>query len=233
MKKIILFLAVMVFLLAPQPALAKKEEGRGSQSTRSGEARWLQQIRKTLKQRFAFLLPTGVNRATITAISGTTFPAEVKVKKESEEIILKISDQTILLRKFGGQFSLSEMHLGDIVTARGTWLDAEKVILETRVLRDLSLQKRNGTFWGEIKSLEVSEKSFVLETSKRGDQTVLVIDSTEIFDRRQRLLDFADLAVGHRVRVTGLWDSTQKTIEEVKSIKDWSIGPNPTVSPTP
>lgn len=124
------------------------------------------------------------------------------------------------------------MHVGDIVTARGTWQEAEKVILETRVLRDLSLQKRNGTFWGKVKSLEATGKSFVLDTNKRGDQTVFVTDSTEIFDRRQRVLGFADLAVGHRVRVTGVWDSTQKTIEEVKSIKDWSIGPNPTATPT-
>jgi len=40
----------------------------------------------------------------------------------------------------------------------------------------------------------------------------------------------SDIEVGHRVRVKGIWDLTNKTISEVTQIKDFSIPIQP--SPT-
>lgn len=186
-------------------------------------------IWERLREHFPFLLPAGVNRATISSIAGTTLPTAIKVNKDGKTITLNITEKTVILRKFGGKSSLAELHVGDIVTARGTWEDKETAILDTRVLRDISIQKRFGTFWGKIKS--ISGQTFVLETSQRGEQTVTLAGSTKIVDRKEKTISFSDLKIEHRVRVTGLWDSTLKTISEVKTIKDWSIGP--VVSPTP
>jgi len=85
---------------------------------------------------------------------------------------------------------------------------------------------------GKIKS--ISGNTFVLEAAQRGDQTVRVdSNTTKIVNRREEKIAFSDLKIGDRVRVTGLWDSTLKIIEEVRTIKDWSLPPKPTLTPTP
>lgn len=192
-----------------------------------------QQIWERLKEELPFLLPAGVNRAEITSIKGTTPPTEIDIIKDNKTITLKITEKTLILRKFGGKSSLTELHVGDIVSARGEWQDSSRAVLDTRVLRDLSIQKRPATFWGKIKSVNLSDKSFVLETVIRGDQKVLVGEETKIVNRREQEISLADLVVGHRVRVTGLWDANLRQIDQVRMIKDWSIGPKTTPSPLP
>lgn len=177
----------------------------------------------------------GVDKATITEITSTTLPTTIKVIKESETITLNITDKTIILRKFGGKSNLSEIHIGDIVSARGTWMKVEDTvedILDVRVLRGISIQKRFGTFWGKIDS--IGDDSFVLDTAKKGKQAVKIDASTKIVNRKEETIAFSDLKVGHRVRVSGIWDITLKTIDGVKAIKDWSLPPTlkVTVSPT-
>lgn len=191
-------------------------------------------ILERIREKFPFLLPAGVNKATITEISGTTLPTTIKVIKESKNITLNITDKTVILRKFGGKSNLSELHVGDIVSARGIWMQvegSEETILDTRVLRDISIQKRKGTFWGSIES--VGDNSFVLLTARRGRQTVRVSSTAKIINRRAQIITFADLKAGHRVRVSGVWDSTLNLIEEVTTIKDWSIPVFPKPSLTP
>jgi len=244
-KYVVLTFGLVLFLSATTAVEAKswqaeiqedrtklREEIRNKIATAS-PASLRQQIWEGLHRRFPFLLPAGINRLAIKEISSTTLPAEIKVVKDDQSITLKISGKTIILRKFGGKSSLAELHVGDIVTARGTWVDETKAVLDTRVLRDLSIQKRYGTFWGKIKSISSETKTFVLETAGRGEQRVFVGSETKIVSRNQTVLTFSDLVIGHRVRVTGLWDSTLKTIEEVKTIKDWSLPPKPTLTPTP
>lgn len=244
-KYVILLLTAMLFLTAATTVEAKGWQlGRFlSQASIKGERKEIKEattsskvkesIWEGLRRSFPFILPAGVNQATISSIGGTTLPTTIIVNKESKNITLSITEKTIILRKFGGKSSLSELHIGDIVTARGTWVDETKAVLDTRVLRDLSIQKRHGTFWGKIKSINVEAKTFALETAGRGDQQVFVDGTTKIVSRNQKVLTFTDLIVGHRVRVTGLWDSTLKTISEVKTIKDWTLSPKPTLTPTP
>lgn len=190
-----------------------------------------EQILERLRKSFPFLLPAGVNQAEITSISGITLPTEIEIIKDSKTVTLRISEKTVILRKFGGKSNLSELHVGDIVSARGVWEDSERTILDTRVLRDISIQKRHGTFWGKIKSLDSAAQTFILKTGKRGEQKVFVEPETKIVSRNQLPLNFSDLVAGHRVRVTGLWDSNLRQIDETKVIKDWSIGPSATPTP--
>ncbi len=243
MKKAILFISAVFFLASASSVWAQgkaleklKQEGKNATeaavATAAGKVR--QTILERLKEKLPFLLPAGINQATITVGPGATLPTTVKVSKEGQgEITLNLTDKTNLLRKFGGKASLAELKVGDIVTARGKWQDSDKAVLEVRVLRDLSLQKRTGTFWGKIKSID-GTKGFVLTTANRGELSVLVSAGTKIVDRKERKLSFTDLVVDHRVRVTGLWDVGQKVITEVKTIKDWTIGPkvSPTASPS-
>lgn len=204
----------------------------GTPSARRGLKNLSKDIFDKLKEEFPFLLPAGINRAVITSLGGSTPPTAINIIKDGKTITLNITSKTLILRKFGGKSNLSELHIGDMVTARGTWEDSEKAVLNTRVLRDLSIQKRHGAFWGKITSIDATGKTFVLETAGRGEQKVFASSGTKIVDRRERNINFSDLAVGHRVRVTGLWDPALKQIDSVRLIKDWSVGPKPSLTPT-
>jgi hypothetical protein len=188
-------------------------------------------IKKNIRQ-LRWLLPFGFNRVEIKAISGTTTPADLTVSKDDKTYTVKVTEKTLLLRKFGGRSSLDEFSVGDIISVRGKWLDEEKTILEARVIRNLSIQKRRGTFWGTIKSKEDDGKTFVLASVNRGDQTVITDLNTKFFDRANKPITFADLKAGDRVRVTGLWDSKLNKITEVVRVKDWSLPPKVTPVPT-
>jgi len=162
------------------------------------------------------------------AISGTAIPADLTVSKDDKTYTVKVTDKTLLLRKFGAKADLSEFSVGDILSVRGKWTDEAKTVLEARVIRNLSIQKRRGTFWGTIKSK--GDNSFVLASVNRGEQTVY-LGETKIVNRKEETITFADLQVGDRVRVSGLWDNKLNKITEVSKIKDWSIPPK--VTPTP
>ncbi len=237
MKKTILILTALVFLIgasavqAEGKALGKIKQDKDQTATAAGKVR--QTLLEGLREKFPFLLPAGINQATITVGPGTAFPTTIKVNKEGKgEITLNLTDKTQLLRKYGGKSSLAELRVGDLITARGTWQDSDKAILNARVVKDLSVQKRKGTFWGKIKS--TGGNSFVLDTVTRGDLTVTIASGTKIVDRRERPLTLTDLLVAHRVRVSGVWDTQAKTLTEVTVIKDWSLAPKPsgTVTPT-
>lgn len=100
----------------------KKNEIRSEIGSKAAQLR--QQLWQRLKENFPFLLPAGVEGAQVTSISGTSLPTEIKVIKDGKTITLNITDKTLIIRKFGGKSSLSEMHVGDIVSARGTWQDS-------------------------------------------------------------------------------------------------------------
>lgn len=190
-----------------------------------------------LKDKLNWLLPFGFNQVELKVISGTTIPADLTVSKGDKTYTVKVMAKTVLLRKFGGKSDLTEFSVGDILSVRGKWTDEAKTILEARVIRDLSIQKRKGTFWGTIKSK--GDNLFVLSSANRGDQTVYLAGDTKIVNRKQETIIFAELLIGHRVRVSGLWDNKLNKITEVTKIKNWSIPakamptPNLGLSPTP
>jgi len=191
-----------------------------------------QNLLEQIKEKLGWLLPFGFNKVELKAISGTTIPADLTVSKDDKAYTVKVTDKTVLLRKFGGKSDLNEFSVGDILSVRGKWTDEAKTILEARVIRDLSIQKRKGTFWGTIKSKSADGLTFVLLSVNRGEQTVMTDASSKFFDRAEKAITFADLKIADRVRVSGLWDSKLNKITEVTRVKDWTIG-QIKVTPTP
>lgn len=179
---------------------------------------WPVQARETRQQKYPFVNFAGIRWATIESI-GTNFIV-VKMKDE-KTATLNITDKTVILKKFGGKSSMTELKVGDIVTAVGTWTQTDPPVLETKVLRDLSILKRKATFWGKIKS--ISGDTFVLSTIFRGELTIKTDGETKFVNRREETIVFSDLKEGHRVRVKGIWDQTLKLVEEVSLVKDWSV----------
>lgn len=226
MKKIVVFLSfAMIFFSAgarvwaaePQKIQARKEARTELNNLRTEFKNKKAEILARLKEKFPGLLPAGFNQAKVKTV-GTD---SLTVEYNNQEITLKLTDKTQILRRYGGKAALSEIKEGDLVSARGDWQDDYQAVLIVRVLRDLSIQQRPVTFWGKIKALNADAKTFTLTVGKRGDIQVDA-KAAKIVNRNEKTLDFSALAEGHRVRVSGLWDG-KTNLTQVRLIKDWSV----------
>ncbi|MEK7495568.1 MAG: hypothetical protein AAB788_02650 [Patescibacteria group bacterium] len=139
---------------------------------------------------------------------------------------VNITDKTKFLRKFGGKSSLSEYSIGDEVVVFGKFTDDTKLIIDAKTIKNNSIQKRFGAFFGKITVKNAD--NFIMETAERGTQTVY-FGTAKIVDRKETSITLSDIKVGDRVRVKGVWDKTLSKIAEVTQIKDFSI---PVVIPT-
>ncbi|HCM38134.1 MAG: hypothetical protein UV61_C0005G0004 [Candidatus Gottesmanbacteria bacterium GW2011_GWB1_43_11] len=160
----------------------------------------------------------------LTAIAGAT----LTVSKDGKTYTINTDADTKFRRKFWGKSDLAEFTVGDKLNVIGKWEDDAKTTVDATLVRNLSIQKRHGVFFGEIKSK--TDIGFTLESIKRGMQTVTVSDTTKYINRKGEAISFGDIAVGQRVRVRGLWDSIHATITEVTEIKDFSLPPHATPS---
>jgi hypothetical protein len=154
----------------------------------------------------------------------------ITVDNNGTSVKVNITSTTNFKRKFWGKSSLGEISVNDIVTVFGKWSDDSKTVASARVIWDLSIQKRYGTFFGEIKSLTAD--GFVMTTIHRDDETV-TIGTAKLKNRKEEVITKSDILVGHRVRVKGMWDSVNKTITEVKEVKDFSLPIKASPQPSP
>ena len=171
-----------------------------------------------------------IGSGTITEISGTT----LKVKDKDGKVVSVLTDsKTQFRRRFWGKGSLSEMRERDTVNVIGQWTDDAKTTIQARLVRDISIQKRFGVFVGLVKSLTSSGWVMSTVSEKRPDQTVTVSAETKFVNRKEEAIGQADIQVGHRVRVKGLWDRANNTVMEVTQVKDFNLPVKPTPTPKP
>lgn len=164
--------------------------------------------------------------AKVTAKGGTS----LTVTQGDKTYTVLTSLTTQYRRKFWGTSSLNEISVGDIINVVGKWNNEERTEINALWIRNLSIQKRYGVFFGEVKSLPGG--TFVMTTFKREDQTVTVGEA-KLVNRKQEPITLSDILVGHKVRVKGMWDSVNHTITEVAQIKDFSLpAVEATVTPT-
>lgn len=143
------------------------------------------------------------------------------VIKDNITYTVNTDNRTVIRRKFFGAAKLTEMQTGDIVNIHGKWADeTQKTILATLV-RDLSIQKRNGVFFGTVDS--VSSNNIIISTQERGKETVTTSGTTRLVNRKMQRITLTDITPGQRIRVKGLWDSANNTITQVTQIKDFSL----------
>lgn len=173
--------------------------------------------------------------AEVTAVSDTT----LTVKKDDKTYTVNTDAKTKFRRHFWGRSELTEFSVGNIVNIWGTWADETQTTINAKMIRNLSIMKRHGVFFGTIKT--VGDNSFVITSVHRGDQAVTLATTTKLINRREQAITFGDLQVGHRIRVKGLWDKSQNTVTEVRQVKDFSLPPQtektttttPTATETP
>ena len=151
------------------------------------------------------------------------------IDNNGTSVKVNINDKTQLRRKFWGKSDLSEFSVGNYINIIGKWTDDTKTIIDAKLIRNLSIQKRYGVFFGEVKS--ISESGFVMTSIHREDLTVTT-GTAKLINRKQETITKSDIMVGHRVRIKGLWDVTNKTVTEVGEIKDFDLPVKPSGSPT-
>lgn len=149
------------------------------------------------------------------------------INGEDGSFQVNVTDKTNLLKKFGGKSSLSEYSVDDEVVVFGKFTDDTKLIIDAKTVRNNSIQKRKGAFFGKVTTKNTD--NFVMETLERGTQTVY-FGSAKFVERNEKQMTYTDLKVGDRVRVKGIWDKTLSKITEVTQIKDFSL---PVIVPTP
>lgn len=213
--------AMVVTLLGQSPVVSFAQRGHARGDTGVGSGSASPAVR--VIGRRAVLID-----AIVTGVSGST----LTVTKNS--VTYSVDATAARLRaRFWGNLALSDVQVNDHLNIWGTWVDQAKTSIKARLIRDLSDQRRGATFLGKI--TQVGSNTLVLETIKRGNQTVDYV-SGPIVNRRQQTIAFSALSVGDRVRVRGLWNRTNTNIlidtsqRKNSQIKDFSL---PAKSPKP
>jgi hypothetical protein len=153
----------------------------------------------------------------------------ITVNDNGTSIKVDVQTNTHFRRKFWGASNLNEISVGDSVTVIGRWTSESKTEIKAVLIRDLSIQKRNGVFFGTVKT--ITDTGFVMTTIQRGDETVTLDSTSKLVNRKSVTITTSDIQVGQTIRVRGMWDSQAFTITEVTEVKDFSIPVVP--SPTP
>lgn len=222
MKKQILNAAVYMLIvgqLITAPVLARgpffPNDNRGKGDLKSN----VKDLKKDLKGNGIKIV-----NGTVATVSGGT----LTVSKDGKTFTVTTDSNTKFRRHFWGVSSLAEISVGDKVNVWGKFTDDAKTTILAMMICDVSIMKRRGTFFGKVVSK--SDNSFAIST-QRGNQTVMFDSNTKFVMRNDTSMTFAQMNVGDRVRVKGLWDKTLSKITEVSQVKDFSQRPKPTKSP--
>ncbi len=154
----------------------------------------------------------------------------VAYPEAGKDIVLKVSDKTLLIRAYGAKMEVSEMSVGDelrIVAKFG-----KDGLLDVRVVKDNSLHAlRNKK--GIVESINASILSFVLKQDNR-NLTVKTDEKTKFHMKGNTSTSFANLKVGDKVTVNGIVNINTKTVDanSVTLKKSVVISVPPPVVPT-
>jgi len=157
--------------------------------------------------------------------------SSITVDNGGTNVKVDVQTNTHFRRKFWGTSDVNEISVGDSVNVIGRWVNEGKTEINAVLIRDLSIQKRQGTFFGTVKT--ITDTGFVMTTMQRGDETVTLDSTTKLLNRKGQTIASSDIQAGNTIRVRGMWDSTNFTITEVAEVKDFSLPPFATPTATP
>jgi len=189
----------------------------------------LEQIKNQVKEKLQALKFNARITGKITEIGENHI--KVSDNRDGKIYQVNITEKTQLRRRFWGKSSLSEFSVGDEVNVIGHFTDETKTTIDAVLIRNLSIQRRWGVFFGEVLSKEGNV--LTIKTIGRGELKVYLTNSTKLVNRRGETITLNDIQVGHRIRVKGVWNKDLKEIKETDEVKDFSLPPSPTKSLTP
>jgi len=147
----------------------------------------------------------------ITGINGSTITGTQTNKKKGTTNTYTINaGSAIVVRRYWGQSSLSQVSVGDRIRVIGTWTDSAKTTINAFLIRDMSTQERSDTFGGTVSAL--GNNSFTFQSLHRGSWTVNVSGSTKITGKKGVSMQFSNISVNDKLRIDGMLDRTNKVI---------------------
>ncbi len=180
----------------------------------------LERIKNQVKEKLSF-------RAKVEGVIESTQANQLVVKdNQGNAYTVNITDKTRLIRRFGGKSNLNEFKAGDQVVVFGKYTSDDKKTIEARLIRNLSIQKRWGVFFGEVVSTK--ETNFVIKTINRGELAIYFTNQTKFLSHDKQPINYQNLKVSDRVRVKGVWDRDLKEIREVDEVR---VFPKPSATP--
>jgi hypothetical protein len=168
-----------------------------------------------------------INKAKITVKGDSS----LSVEKDGKTYTVNVDSNTKIRRRFYGDAAFSDLLVGHEVDIVGKWTDDTKTTILASLIRDISIQKRHGVFIGIVQA--ISGNDITIKTVNRGIQKATVTSSTVYVNRMQQKINLSDIAVGHRIRVKGMWDNTFNTITDVTHVKDFTLPLRPNITPKP
>jgi len=187
----------------------------------------LEQIKNQVKEKLQALKFNARITGKITEIGGNYI--KVLDNKDGKTYQVNITEKTQLRRRFWGKSSLSEFSVGDEVNVIGRYTDKTKLVIEAVLIRNKSIQKRWGVFFGEVTAK--NSDNFIIKTINRGELTVY-FGKAKFVDNSGNQSNYDALSVGSRVRVKGVWDKNLKKITNVDEVKIFNKKITPTPNPT-
>lgn len=204
---------VMAFGWMPTQVMAVGKVVRPIKQELKMEKKEMKEEIKTMRKEWGQAIMNGK----IEGISGSV----LTVSKEGKTYTINTDDKTLYTRKFGGKASLGEFTTGDMVNVRGSFTDQAKTTVLAKYIRDISIQKRWGSFEGTVKS--GSNLSWVVTTKNRGDLNVTLDANTKLTDRKGKTITGAEVVVGNKVVVSGVWNTVGNTLTQVTKLRDISL----------
>lgn len=188
--------------LAQTPTLTTRQEVRQE----------IKILKETLRGKIVRL-----GRATITAIGSSNITVVVNNKTYT----VNITSTTSLRRHYFGKATLSEFAVNDLVDVVGVYPDDTGAVITARLIRDVSIMKRRGVFFGTVSAK--TDTTITLSSRERGTQTISVSQSTKYVNQKNIATTLAAINTGDMIRAAGVWDKANSTISEVTTIKDFSL----------
>jgi len=155
--------------------------------------------------------PVFFNKAVLKTMAGQVLTVTVKDKTYT----VNVTDKTKLLRKYGAKSNLGEFAVGNNLQIYGK--RSAETTVEASLIRNSSIEKKHGTFLGVVESADAATQKFVLKPVSRTKVTVTVLADTKIM-YKSKAQTFADLVVGSKLAVSGVWDKSNNTVTEVTKI---------------
>lgn len=241
-------LSLLTFLtiggIVLNPVYAEKKQGKGEIHKFKNEQEKVEPTEKeeqkeSLKEKITEIKNTikdkvvnGI-KGTVSAVNGTSFT----LVKDGKSYTINTTATTKFRRHYWGESSLKEILVGNSVVVFGQFTDDAKTTINAKLVRNLSVVKKKGVFFGRVQS--INGNTLVVKADKKGNITVKTTNQTKFIARNSSSMTVDKIKVGDSIRIRGVYDQSTNTIDEVTEIKDFTYPVKPlpkvstTITPTP
>lgn len=193
----------MAALLIAAPVYAKNDDNENKRGAQNNGT--------TLEVRINEDGKVLVRGAKVTAVSANIISATTVFGASTIAWSIDATDTQKIIRRYGGNSSVSEIQIGDYISFTGqlTGATSPNFTVKATSIKDWSIQVKNSSFSGTISS--ISGSSFVLATEGR---TITVnTDSNTKIMKGDAIVAFSTLVVGDKINKTeGLYNSNTNTL---------------------